>query len=55
MEQGTRLTTATTLEVDMWADFLLYNYWIAFDGLAMGRVLTDKGKRWIKQIRKSAL
>jgi hypothetical protein len=39
--------------VDMWANFLLHNYWITFDRLAREWVLTDKGKRWIKQIRKS--
>jgi hypothetical protein len=39
--------------VDMWTNFLLHNYWITFDGLAREWVLTDKGKRWIKQIRKS--
>ena len=39
--------------VEMWTNFLLHNYWITFDGLAGDWVLTDKGKRWIKQIRKS--
>jgi hypothetical protein len=39
--------------VEMWTNFLLHNYWITFDGLTAEWVLTDKGKRWIKQIRKS--
>ena len=41
--------------VDMWINFLRHNYWIAFDELTSQWDLTDKGERWIKQIKKSVL